>query len=154
MKEDQDMIQETIEEFRNPRDHNVETVYSNERFRSSAMQFMSEQFKDIAHQQRLRRILEEAMIQAIEYHEMDTAEILNAWKAISKEKTSSMQAVLDVFKPSNSAPHPLIAPAKEESGDEVGVIADKMTPKQLQAMDDIVKILKVVADQQGESDET
>jgi len=151
--QDQDAIQETIEQFRNPRNHNVETVYSNEMFRSTALSFMSEQFKDVTHQQRLRRIFEEALIQAVEYHEMDTTEILNAWKAVSKEKTSSMQSILDVFKPNSNSPHPLIAPIKEESGGDVDKIAEKMTSKQLQAMDDIVKILKVVAEQEGSNDE-
>lgn len=139
-------IEEIMEEGLSILDHlyknnNYSKVTSEMELKENVMTFVTRQMKNIENQDKLRSMIEMELINKILVHDLNTSELLEAYKQISNEKSKNSEVLLSLFKPSNNSMsnNPLLPPLKGEEETNLN-----LSPQQRQAIEKLFRVIETM----------
>ena len=128
-------------------------VSNQEILKNNIMTFISERLKDINKKELLTNLIDAELIRKLLLHEITIKDLMSLRTDLSVDKNSSIQSVLDLFKPTTNTANPLLPPPREK--EEEGDITKKLSPEGREVLNKLMLIVSqsLVKDNQKEQEE-
>jgi len=115
-------------------------------FRSDILNFFKDRISAIASQELIKNKVEQALLEKLESDELDFDQLMHLYSSVSKTSLTSVESIMSLFKPVPGAPSILADKVVESEGveDKYKDIYDSMSPKELEKLDKLFKLLQKV----------
>lgn len=121
-------------------EHSEHKIMNQDDLRSEVSNFVTNQLSTIQRQDTLRALIEQELAKKILLHELSVQELQQLYATISNEKSKNTTSLLDLFKPTQTAPNPIITPAsKDENNENLD-----LTSEQRQSIEKLSRILGAI----------
>lgn len=110
-------------------------INNQDELRSEISTFIASQMQTIKHQDTLRALIESELAKSIMLHELSPEQLQSLYATISNEKSKNTNALLEMFKPTQTNSL-MLPPSREEETENVS-----LTSEQRNAIDKLSKVL-------------
>ena len=130
-----------------------ELVSNTDRFRENIMSFVSAQLNDITKKDMMTRLVDAELIRKIALHELPTKDILDLRTTLSIDKNTSIQSVLDLFKPSNGNGTNTLLPPPKVNEEDNSELLKKLTPESRAVLNKLMLVVENLVDKDTNTEE-
>jgi hypothetical protein len=111
-----------------------------DKLKVDVMTFISERLKDINKKELLTNLLDAELIRKLVMHELTTDQLMNLRTNLSIDKNTSINGVLDLFKPNGTNSSNTLLPPPKEQEEDNDIVKD-LSSDQRNAMNKLMLIL-------------
>ena len=137
-----------LDKLYHTKEHEVTRIMSQDDLRNDVSCFVSSQLKNLENQNTLKSLLEAEIAKKVMTHDLSNAELFDAYRMISSEKSRNIDSLFKLFAPTQTTPNTILTPAtKEEENTSV-----EMSASERQAVEKLIRVInaKRPTEEQGE----
>jgi len=129
----------------------TEIVSSTDRLRENVMTFISERLKDITRKELLTNLLDAELVRKLTLHELNAEQLMDLRTSLSIDKNSSINSVLDLFKPANgNGSNTLLPPPQTNAGGDD--LLKNITPEGRSVVNKLMLIVQKMQEQESKEE--